>query len=436
VERIMRIAVLGAGVVGLTTATRLVEDGHEVTLIDRRSRPGLETSFGNGAQLSYAYVAPLASFATLMKVPGLLLSRQSPMRIRPTLDPAFLRWSLGFLAACSARAERETIAAQLALSALSRAETMRLAEEHALDFGLAENGKLVLFRKADGFAAARAASDTLRGFGIEQRVLTPAECLADEPALRLKPYELAGGILTPSEQVGDCARFCEQLGKKLAQRNSIRMLMETTLQAGVVKQGRLVAVATSAGEVEADLFVLALASGSVAFARGLDIRLPILPLKGYSITTRLSGGGGLRRSVTDSDGKVVFAPLQGPDGPMLRIAGIADLDGDDARPDPARLRTLIASAAKTMDVEQQGDLSAWTGMRPATPDSRPIIDWSPLPGLFLNTGHGALGWTLAAGSAALAAELIAGRPPSVDPAPFALRRGRPRAVSSGGGSSS
>jgi D-amino-acid dehydrogenase len=420
----MRICILGAGVVGVTTAWLLSEDGHDVTIIDRQSEPGRETSFGNGAQLSYAYVAPLASFGTLKKMPAMLLAKDSPIRIKPSLDPDFIRWGLSFLAACNDRTERETTKAQLALAVISRAETMRLTESLSLDYGLEENGKLVVFRKQDTFAGAARSAQAMQAMGITQEVLSGPECVAREPTLRIPAKELAGGIYTPSEQVGDCARFSSGLGVRLRARNSVRYLMDTAILEGIVRQGRLVAVRTSQGEIEADLFVLALGPEAPAFTRQLGFHLPIYPMKGYSLTTRLTSGGMLRHSVTDFDAKTVFAPLHSPDGTRVRVAGIADLVGHDRSLDQKRLAAMTRTARAAFDIDLDGDTQPWAGLRPMTPDSRPIVGPSPLDGLFLNTGHGALGWTLAAGSARLAADLIGRRTPAIDPNWFSLRRQR------------
>jgi len=417
----MKICVLGAGVIGLTTAWRLAEAGHDVMVVDRNVSTGADASAANGGQLSYAFVAPLASPAMLLKLPSLLMSKGSPVRIRPGLDPDLVAWGARFLLACRQAAVHETITAQLALAALSRSELTQLSEALGLAFGLKTAGKLVMFRTGKEFDAARSA--ITGNADDEQQILTPAECLALEPALKLCVRELAGGIYTASEQVGDCAAFCAALTARMKQRANIEWLLGAPVIAPIKSGGRLVAVDTTRGRVEADRFVLCMGAASRGFARACGFYLPIYPLKGYSITlTPPDEAGTLRHSVTDMERKLVFAPLAVGERTTIRVAGIADLESDDARIDFGRIDTLRHASAETLGIDATGDIQPWCGLRPMTPDSRPIIGWSPLDGLFINSGHGMLGWTLACGSARLTADLIDRKSSAVEGGPFALRR--------------
>lgn len=420
----MRVCVLGAGVIGLTTAWELAERGYDVTILDRRREPGAETSFANGAQLSYSFVAPLAAPETLVKLPSLIFSTAAPIRIRPTYDPDFIRWGLGFIRACNDRMVAETTKAQLALGALSRSVLTDLAQRQSLSFGLRTAGKLVLHRKEKNFEAAKTQVRRQNASGgSEQEVLSSSQCLALEPSLRLKANELAGGVYTPSEQVGDCRLFCEDLADRLRQRNNVRWQLGTHVRGLVVHEGRVRAVDTSQGEIDTDLVVLALGAGAPHFARQSGFRLPIYPMKGYSITARPEPGTeALRHSVTDLDRKIVYAPLREDGADVVRVAGIADLVGFDRRVDERRLAGMTRQAANTLKLDLESDVRPWAGLRPATPDSRPIIGWSPVANMFLNTGHGALGWTLACGSARLSAQMIAKEQASVDPSWFAFDR--------------
>jgi D-amino-acid dehydrogenase len=406
------------------TAWELAERGFQVTVVDRRHEPAAEASFANGAQLSYSYVAPLASPETLRKLPGLLLSHTAPIRIRPSVDPEFIRWGLAFLAACNDDMVHETTRAQLALAALSRDVLASLTAAQRLSFGLRTAGKLVIHRKAATFdGARRQAERQVNGDGDMQQVLSPTECLETEPSLRLAAHDLAGGVYTASDQVGDCRTFCHDLAERLRRRNCVSWQLGTHVR-DLVRDGDAVrAVDTSQGEIEADVVVMALGAEAPRFASRAGFRLPIYPMKGYSITARLApGAAGLNHSVTDFDRKIVYAPLREGSEDVIRVAGIADLVGFDNRVDGRRLATVTRHAADTLDLDLESDLRPWTGLRPTTPDSRPIIGWSPLQNLFLNAGHGALGWTLACGSGRLAAEMITGAPPSVRPDWFALGR--------------
>lgn len=418
----MKICVLGAGVIGLTTAWYLSEAGHDVTIVDRHAGACADASAANGGQLSYAFVTPLASPATLLKLPSLLIAKGSPIRLRPGLDPQLISWGVRFLLACRSATVRDTVAAQLALAAVSRDELSRLSQTLELAFGLRTAGKLVLFRSQGEFEAARSAIIDKSG-GDTQQILTPAECLTLEPALKLSQRELAGGIFTASEQVGDCAAFCAALAARLQRRNNVEWLLDTPVIGPVRSGGRLVAVDTGKGQVQVDRFVLCMGASSSAFARACGFYLPIYPVKGYSITLQPDAGADvLRHSVTDIERKLVFAPLARDEGIAIRVAGIADLDGNDRSIDPARVDILRRASAELLGMEADGDIQPWCGLRPMTPDSRPIIRPAPLPGLFVNSGHGMLGWTLACGSARLTADMIDGRPARIAASAFALRR--------------
>ncbi|HWK97928.1 MAG TPA: FAD-dependent oxidoreductase [Pseudolabrys sp.] len=402
----MKIGVLGAGVVGLTTAWWLIEAGHEVVLIDRAAGPAAGASGANGAQLSYRYVAPMASPKMLAQLPGLLLPGENAIKV--SFNPELIGWGLRFLGACTSAQVARTTAAQLALADLSRLELERLLGKVLLDFGLRTAGKLVIFRKAADFRAATPGEDEAA------ELLGPGECRALEPGLALKDSEFAGGLYTASEQVGDCAAFCQQLFAKLKESNRVDVRMNTAIGRPVVRNGRMTGIETDHGTVEADLFVLSLGSGARAFAKSCGFNLPIYPVKGHSITVADGGVPPLKHSVTDYTRKIVYAPLPG----ATRIAGFADFQGYDTTPVPSRIAQLNEAAADTFDIAAHGEDEPWAGLRPMTPDSKPVIGPSPLDGLFLNTGQGMLGWTLACGSARLTADLIDGKPPSCPAGPF------------------
>ncbi|MGJ7543430.1 D-amino acid dehydrogenase [Variovorax sp. LT1R16] len=404
----MRVCVMGAGIVGLATAWQLLKDGHEVTVIDRAA-PGAGASGGNGAQLSYSYVQPLADPSIWKQLPKLLLAADSPLKLRPRLDPLQWRWGIEFMAACNAQTSRESTAALLTLAAASRLGFEAMRAEIAADCDFSATGKLVLYQDAQGLEGARRQVELQRRMGSEQTLVTPADCVAIEPALAGYQARIAGAVHTPSECAADCLKVCLALERAL-RAHGVRFLLGTEVQGFDTRQNRVTAVRTSdAGAVEADAFVMALGTASHRLGRKLGSSLPVYPLKGYSITLDVDDavGAAPRVSVTDSARKVVFARI----GSRLRVAGMAELVGEDTRIPADRIATLAAATRAVFpQIERFDDLSPWTGMRPATPTGLPIIGRraaAPANMLF-NTGHGALGFTLAFGSAQRIAETLRG----------------------------
>ncbi|MFN9476448.1 D-amino acid dehydrogenase [Acidovorax sp.] len=402
----MQVCVLGAGIVGLATAYALHQRGMEVTVIDR-SAPGEGASGGNGGQLSYSYVQPLADAGIWRQLPSLLFAADSPLSLRPQWDLHQWRWGLQFLAACNRNTSARSTAELLGLAAMSRRhfDAMLQAERLACDFSA--TGKLVLYSSADAFASAQRQMELQRALGCAQEAVDADRCMALEPALAHYQGRIAGAIHTESECAADCLQVCQGLQALLAARG-VRFLLGTEIQGFATRQGRIHAVRTSQGNVEAEHFVLALGSASHGLARQLGLYLPVYPLKGYSITldTIDAPGAAPRVSVTDAARKVVFARI----GQRLRVAGMAELVGNDTRIPPERIQSLC-DATRTL-FPRCSDFAAtrpWTGMRPATPTGLPVVGHraGAPDNLVLNTGHGALGFTLAFGTAAQVAQLLA-----------------------------
>ena len=401
----MKICVLGAGVVGLTSAYALARRGHEVTVVDAHARVGQGASLANGAQLSYSYVAPLADPSVWRNLPTYLLDRESPLSWRPAFDPAQWRWIARFLMACNARASARTTAELLRLAFLSRDCLAQLQRELALEFDLRRAGKLVMLSSAAALQSARRQVEVQRGLGCEQQVLSAERCVDIEPALAASRARWVGGVYTPSEQVGDCAAFCEQLAAALAaQANPVRFALGTAVDGVVMAGGRVAALRSPAGDIEADAFVLANGVGSVKTAAQMGFALPIYPLKGYSVTFAADAAAGLPSlSVTDLANKIVYARL----GARLRVAGRVDIVGADLALDERRWQALARQARQLFPaLAEGGEVAPWAGLRPATPGGAPVIGRSPLANVFVNAGHGALGWTLACGSAAVLAGVV------------------------------
>ena len=421
----MRIAVVGAGITGLATARTLVDAGHEVVLVERAGIPASAASAQNGGQLSYAFVAPLASPATLWQIPRLMLDPGSPLRVRPGLSAAAWRWCIDFLLACSARQARDTTSVLLSLGALSRERFG--AWRTGLDGNPIEferNGKLVIYRDAGSWRAAQRQVALQAGRGPEQQLCSPLDCLRAEPSLLNDEAPLHGGVLTPSEEVADCERVCRVLADSLAGQPGFEAHWHTDVLGWDHDGERVGALRLRgpAGEqrLPADAFVVASGVAAPRLLAPLGVRLPIAPLKGYSIELPAARLRAMPRlSVTDSAVKVVFAPLGAGERLRLRVAGMAELVGPNLQIDERRIAQLAEATRSLFGFStpqwrpQLADLRPWAGLRPATPTGLPCIGragrWR---NLYVNAGQGALGFTLAFGSAAvLAAELLGGPSP-------------------------
>ena len=414
----MRICVLGAGVVGVATAYYLAGDGHEVTVVDQEDACALETSFANGGQLSYSYVAPLADPSVIPKLPSWLFRADSPLRFVPRLELQQWRWLLSFLRGCTAAASREATVQLLALGFYSRTLVHTVVHEEKLAFDYVRNGKLVLYRSVKGLEGAKRQMAFQATLGAEQRALGAAACVDIEPALAPLAGVLAGGIYTPSEDAGDCHKFTRGLADAAAARG-VRFRYGARVTGLLAQGGRIAAARTELGEIEADAFVVALGINSLHILRGVGIKAPLYPINGYSLTLPVGPGHKPPRiSITDTHNKVVYAPL----GHRLRIAGMADVTGLASGPDAKRLALLTRQARETFpEGGDYANAATWFGRRPATPTSKPLLGATPYGNLWLNIGHGSLGFTLACGSAKLVADAIAGRPPAISPENFAWR---------------
>jgi D-amino-acid dehydrogenase len=415
----MRIVVIGAEIVGLASAWWLAQDGHDITVVDRETSVGQGASFANGGQLSYSYVAPFASPAALRSLPKYLLSPNSPVRFVPHADPAQWRWAFAFLRACTADASALATAQLLALSFHSRAALAEMTARTPLAFEHGRNGKLVVQSSRAAMDEAEAQLRLQANFGCEQHALTAAECLALEPGLESMAHRLVGGIHTPSEEVGNCRMLCESLQTVLAAPPySVKFALGRSV-AGLRREGRrLAALRTDAGEMDADLFVLCAGWASAGLGGGGGVRVPVQPMRGYSISPQVRDSNRAPvRSITDSARKTVYAPI----GDRLRVAGFAEIDGSDRTIRPDRIAALteevtaLFPGACALD-----DVRPWAGLRPVTPTSVPVIGRTRLDNLAVNAGQGALGFTLAAGSARLLADIVAGRPSAIDQEPYRM----------------
>jgi len=404
------VAVIGGGVVGLTTAWELMNAGFAVTLLERGDSVAAGASHGNGGQLSYRYVSPLADAGIPIKALGWIMRADSPLRFRPKLDWRQWLWMASFLAHCTTKTNRLTTGRLLRLGMLSQVAFDALGDVVPTEtIALRKPGKLVVYRRRKEFdkAARIAAAENDAATADEVRILSAQACVVLEPALADARQLLAGGIYTRNEAVADCRAFCLQLLSKLQERPEFRLLTDTGATGFVTRGGVVVAVSAGKREIAADECVIAAGLQSVALAASVGVRLPIYPLKGYSLSAPIGADHSAPEvSVTDFEQKVLYARI----GNQLRVAAMADLVGNDESIDKGRLASLQRIVRATMPRAADYDRAIpWAGLRPATPGGAPILGKTTVAGLWLNVGHGPLGFTFASGSARILAALISRR---------------------------
>ncbi|WP_085677829.1 MULTISPECIES: D-amino acid dehydrogenase [unclassified Pseudomonas] len=393
-----QVTVIGGGVVGLATAYALVREGQSVVLVEARDQLASATSFANGGQLSYRYVAPLADAGVPWQALGWLLRGDSPLRLRLRLDPAQWRWLLAFVLACRSSVNRRNAVQLLALALHSQATLKRWREDDGLsDFAWRQNGKLVAFRSERAFAHGR---EHLLD-PENQRVLGASEVRSLEPALADVPF--IGAVLTPEEEVADCHRFCERLAERLRASGQCRFLLGTPVTRLISRDDQVVALQLGREQLDVERLVLCAGHRSAGLALP-GLRLPVYPLKGYSLTAPIAMAHRAPEvSITDYERKIVYARLD----QQLRVAAMVDIVGYDDAVDARRLESMRLQALETLP--QAADYAAaveWAGMRPATPTGVPIVGASAYRNLWLNLGHGALGFTLACGSGERLARML------------------------------
>ncbi len=420
----MRIVVLGAGVIGVTSAYYLARQGHEVTVIDRQPGPALETSFANAGEVSPGYSAPWAAPGIPMKALKWVFQRHAPLVIQPKLDMARIDWMWRMLSNCTTAAYKVNKSRMVRLAEYSRDQLVALRAETGVAYDERSKGTLQLFRSQKQVDAAAKDIAVLKADGVPFEVLDRAGCLAAEPGLAGAADLIAGGLRLPGDETGDCFKFTNALADK-ARALGVTFRWGVAIERLVGRGGIVTGVLTSEGLWTADAFVLAMGSHSPALAAPFGMKLPVYPVKGYSITAKIVDEGRAPVStVMDETYKVAITRL----GDRIRVGGLAEIAGFDLSLNPKRRATLEKSVGELF--AGGGDLkgaSFWTGLRPMTPDGTPLVGRSTVPNLWLNTGHGTLGWTMAAGSGRVLADLISGRTPEIESADLGYGRYLPEA---------
>ncbi|MBK0326075.1 D-amino acid dehydrogenase [Rhodobacteraceae bacterium F11138] len=406
----MRIIVIGAGVVGVTTAWYLQKDGHDVTVVERNSAPALETSFANAGGICPGFAGPWAAPGMPLKALRWLFQDTAPLKIRPQLDLAQWAWLAKFTANCTkARFDRNKARMQ-AMAHYAKACLDQITEETGIEYDAAQKGILHLFTTESEMTLGHRSAKVLSDLGIAHRLLSSDEIAAVEPALGQGNETFTGGIHLTEDATGDCRLFTDRLAD-LARKRGARFHFDTSATRLTVADGQVTGLETTADRFEADAYVVAAGPFSRALLASAGISVPLYPVKGYSLTCPISDSSAAPvSSIMDEHSKIMITRL----GTRLRVAGMAELEGFNANiGQPARtfmldrLKTLFPAAAQY----EQADW--WCGFRPMTPDGAVRLGQSGLSNLFLNVGHGSNGWTQACGTSKVLSDLIAGRPPEL-----------------------
>lgn len=415
----MKVIVVGAGVVGTTTAWYLSQSGHEVTVIDRQPGVGQETSFANGGQISVSHAEPWANPGAIRKIIRWMGREDAPLLFRWRLDPELFRWGLRFLAECQASRTRANIRAIVNLAIDSRHCLQKLRTETGLEYDQLTRGILHFYTDAREYDRASMAASLMREYGLDRRPVDTEECLRIEPTLQDAAPFIVGGHFTPSDESGDAYKFTQRVAAKAVE-HGVEFNLGTPVARLRGDINRINGVELFNGDLlKADTYVLACGSYCNELLAPLGLAVPVYPAKGYSATFTLTDGENFAPTVslTDDGRKIVFSRL----GNRLRVAGTAEMNGYNLALNPVRCGAIVDRVKQIFPrLKTIGDPTYWTGLRPATPSNVPLIGHARPANLFLNTGHGTLGWTMACGSGKAVADIISGRRPEID-FPFLYR---------------
>jgi D-amino-acid dehydrogenase len=409
----MKAVVLGAGVIGVTNAYYLAADGHEVTVIDRREQAASETSYGNAGLItpgdSYAWASPEALKMFLKS----LYRRDLGIKIRAHADPRLWSWSLKFLRECTPTRTRINTLRKLRLTLYARECLAALTQRTGIRFNATDRGVVYFYRSQESLDHGVAHMRLLADHGLRIEVVNRDRLVEIEPALAPAKDKLAGAIFSPMDQTGDSCQFARKLAAWCTDNAGVTFRYDTSIAGLEVEGGSVRRVITDKGPIEADLFILAMGAESPRLAQPIGVTLPIYPVKGYSLTVPIGEQHQAPRiGGVDEDKLIAFSRL----GDRLRLAATAEFAGYDAGHKPRDFRALLATAKELFP--EGGDYAraeSWAGLRPMTPSSVPILGRAVYPNLYLNVGHGHVGWTMCCGSGKFVADLLAGRKPEIDP---------------------
>jgi D-amino-acid dehydrogenase len=415
----MRSVVLGAGIAGVTAAYELARRGHAVTVIDRQPGPALETSFANGGLIVPSQSDPWASPDAPMKLLKWLGREDAPLLLRLSAVPGMMRWGLAFLANCRRDRWHRNTAAVFRLATYSRNAYDALSKETGIEHGCSDKGTLRLYSDEAALKAGLAEFEPYRELGLGYERLTREQCVTLEPSLAGAAQKFIGGIHIAADRSGDCHAFAQGLAEH-ARKLGVEFRFGTAIQGIETDAGAATAVVTDKGRIAGDRFLLALGPYSAGMARSLGWRLPVNPVKGYSETIAIEGWNNAPRiPLVITYRKMAITNL----GKQLRLAGTAEFAGFDLSLNERRGRMLLDALDEHYpDYPRGSPPQHWAGLRPVVPDGRPVLGTTPVKNLFVDTGHGQLGWTLSCGSARAIAAVMDGKPPEIDLRDFAFDR--------------
>ncbi|BCE00207.1 D-amino acid dehydrogenase [Marinicellulosiphila megalodicopiae] len=416
----MKIVVLGAGVIGVTTAWYLAKSGHEVTVVDRRPDVAMETSFANAGQISPGYSAPWAAPGIPLKAMKWLTQDLAPFKLSyKDLDMHSLIWMMKMLANCNKHDYYINKSRMMRVAQYSLQCFQSIRNELNIEYDQRMLGTLQVFRTQKQIDASKKDIAVLQESHVEHQVLSAQECLQFEPALKENIHKIVGGLRLPNDEIGNCQKFTTQLAEH-CKKLGVIFLMDTNIISLNKNSNVIQSVITDKGEILADSFVLALGSYSTHLLRGIDIKIPVYPIKGYSLSMPiLNENYAPMSTVMDETYKVAMTRL----GNTIRVGGMAEIASYNLQIPPARKKNISHSILDLFP--KAGDYSKaefWTGLRPMTPDGTPILGKTEIENLYLNTGHGTLGWTMSLGCAKYVSDMINNHPLEIDDEGLSINR--------------